>query len=115
MTYLFHLFPCFSKPSLSSLVVEYSFVKMLFSEVWPANLRKIEFCISQLVQKKVADPVFAAGSYHQFGIRKTASNKVLLQSILVDILNSQLSFFLLYEQCSLQHSIIPTGHYSLKP
>ena len=41
----FHLFSRFSKPPFSPLVVDYGFVQVLFSEIGPTDLGKIQFCI----------------------------------------------------------------------
>ena len=78
------LFAGLAKTPFPVLVVEDGLIKVLFPEIGPPDLGKIELGISQLVEEEIADPVFAAGSDHEFRIGKSAGTEITLQSILVN-------------------------------
>lgn len=54
----------FTKAALAALVINYGLVQVGFAELGPAHVGKIQFGISQLIQQKIGDAVFAAGADH---------------------------------------------------
>src|SRR6185436_16628906 len=88
------LFTRFTKSSFSSLVIEYGFIQIIFPEVRPPYIGKIQFSVRKLIEKKVTYPVFTTSADHKFRIRETACRKILLKCVLVDFFNIQ--FTILY-------------------
>ncbi len=65
---------------------------MLPAEIGPECWREIQFSIGNLPEQKITDPVFTAGSDHQFGIRKAGGIQIFLKNYVVQIIGIDVPF-----------------------
>ena len=87
-TMCFHLLTCLSKSSFPVLVIYEGLIKILFTEIRPADISKIQFGIRQLIKEKIADAVFTTCTDHKLRVGKGAGAEILLKYVLINLFNT---------------------------
>lgn len=82
-----------SEASFALLIISNCGIKMFFPEVRPSDFGKIQFRVCKLIEKEIADAVFAAGPDHEFRIGKLAGREKFLKRMLIDLFDAESSFF----------------------
>src|SRR5437660_11343775 len=82
-----------AESSMAALIEPYSSEKIDLPELGPVNVFKHELAVCRLPEQKSAQTLFARGAYDEIRgrIRKMCSVKILMKSILVNLLRREIA------------------------
>ena len=87
-----------AKSAVSLLKIQQSFQELLFPEIRPEGLGKIQLGVGQLPEKEIADPVFPAGPDQQIRVGHIFGIQLLGKKIVANIFGSELAILHLFSQ-----------------